>query len=177
MPRYEKKLGDFATFFMDATKLNVDIILKGVVAVSKRHGQLVKGDFDKTVGTWDHKPTFKYSVTKQTGDVVLRAGLSDWVDTGRHGGSDPEWHWVWLTLGTSKRWSILSDDWRSKTMPKVVRSRGGQGSVLAKGFLAGQPRKGITAREWVPTIEANRKPQYDADIIRTLKWSALRIWQ
>lgn len=171
------KMGDFAVFYMDKTKLNADIILKGVEAVDKRHGALIEGDFDRTVSPWDSKPTFKYAVTRKGNDLILKVGLTQWVDTGRHGGTKNEWKWVWLTKGTKKRWSVLSKDWRSKTMPKVITSRGGQGKVLAKGMAAVYPRKGIKARMWVPEIEAKRLPQLIEDTKKSLKWASLRIWQ
>ena len=189
MPRTEvkKPLTEFVTFFMGSTKINIDLIVKSVGNVNRKHGKLVKGDEEQTVSTWDHKPTFTYTLKNLGNDVEMRMGLTDWVHNGRlkdrHKDDPPSWNWVFANKGTSIRWAVMSSvrgghppDWKSKTSPNTMRPGAGAGHVVARGYGIGHPRKGIESRNWLPMIDAHRRPAWEEDMKKTLARISKKIW-
>jgi len=73
-----------------------------------------------------------------------------------------------LNEGTDVRWAVMSSvpAWQSKTRPRVVSSRPGAGHVVVRGRgmmnkLKIEPRPGIEAREFAPTIAAQTQKLWE----------------
>jgi hypothetical protein len=58
--------------------------------------------------------------------------------------SDPIYYF--LNFGTRVRYATMSDDWQSKTVPRLIASRQGSGRVLY--VRTDRPRPGIKARHF-----------------------------
>jgi hypothetical protein len=124
----------------------------------RREGKDLKKEFDKTIAGWEgDRPTFKAQVSLAGSEAVVIV----WP-TGNTRGVEK---WVYLDLGTSIRWALMSRNWRSKTKPGKLQSGGGSGRVVIAGRRAMQrrnipPRPGIKARGWTVKIGRQYKRRF-----------------
>lgn len=90
--------------------------------------------FETTVKTWQHQPTFTPTATARGWAVQVA----------------PEYPYGWVNRGTRIRYATMSKDWRSKTKPNVIASYAGRGRLL---FVSRKrPRPGIQARNFSTII-------------------------
>lgn len=105
----------------------------------------IKADFEKTVATWDHKPTFVTSIRVSFDE--LRGRVRTRPISGR---KPPELIYYFLSEGTRVRHAIMSNDFVPKSRVRTIDSFPGQG-----GLLRVDPRfhgPGIKARKWDEAI-------------------------
>lgn len=121
--------------------------------------EVIFTDFRGTVSAWKkEKPKFKSRVGENKGNLVVQAGLAEESSKGAK-------KWIFLNVGTSLRWAVMSPNWKSKTKPRQLKSGGGRGKAIIVGKRAMQrrnikPRPGIDAREWTPEIFETRSPEF-----------------
>lgn len=70
--------------------------------------------------------------------------------------------YFYLNSGTSVRRAVLSKDWRSKTVPRELKSGAGAGRVVVVGKKIERP--GIKAREWTSVVSDQLRPQFEKDM-------------
>lgn len=91
-------------------------------------------DFNKTMKTWQEHKT-PVTIEKSRGKRVV--SVIDDI-------------YAYVNFGTSVRRALLSPDWKSKTVPRVIDSGHGSGRVLAVSRAFEFP--GIDARKFDETI-------------------------
>jgi hypothetical protein len=79
--------------------------------------------------------------------------------------------YYYLSLGTSKRWAIMSRNWRSKTRPNSLKISAGRGRVVIAGKRAMlkrrlKARKGIQARNFHLLIANQEEESFFLELIR-----------
>ena len=84
---------------------------------------------------------------------------------------------VFLDLGTSTRWAVMSSGFSPKTTPRRISSRRGAGPAGRRGRAAVQargiaPRPGIKAREFSITIAKQRKKSFATNVQRAINKAA-----
>lgn len=127
-------------------KMQITKIRRELVKGLRDEGKDLQKDFEQTTATWGgEKPDFKPSISL--------ASFSASVTVEPTGSKKGVNKWNWLNAGTSKRWALMSRNWKSKTKPGRLRSGSGSGMVVIAGRQAMQarnirPRKGIKARGW-----------------------------
>lgn len=136
--------GVFAFKAVKPGKLEVAAVRGSILAALNAEKTYALSLLNQTIQPWENeKPTMKAEISYRGGDVAMVAGPS--------GNEKGVKKWFWLDQGTRVRYALLSRDWRSKTMPRNIRSGAGAGQVLARGHRAGA-HKGIEARMWSDTI-------------------------
>ena len=111
-------------------------------------GETVDREFAKTYATWKVKPKFKKTFKQRPQQWTLDIFTENKI-------------YFFLAGGTSHRWAVMSADWESKTVPRLVGSRPGRGTVVIRGKRAMtskniEARPGIAAREWPDEIAKQR---------------------
>lgn len=116
--------------------------------------------YEQTVATWQgDKPFFESLISLMHNDAT--------VLTGPNGSEMALKKFKFLDEGTSKRYAIMSKDWRSKTRPGVLRSGRGAGRVVVVGRRRmKRPRPGIRARGWTEKIGQQRRRPFTAAMIK-----------
>lgn len=74
--------------------------------------------------------------------------------------------WQLLDRGTRVRYMIVSEDWSSKTEPRVIGASGGAGEKLGLDFE--DPDPGIEEREFSETIGELHEPELDGLVRRAI---------
>jgi hypothetical protein len=106
----------------------------------RKQGRLIANtDFKRTVRTWKgDKPKFVPKISLKGGAATMDLKIVAEGD-----GADK---WRYLDEGTKVRRALMSDDWKSKTVPDVFDSRPGKGRVVFISKSLELP--GIKARNW-----------------------------
>ena len=96
-------------------------------------------ELEKTTQTWKRKPQFLRTVKQYSFIVSTTSDV-----------------YIWLNDGTRTRYAVMTPDFVSKTKPRWIGSRLGQGGLSHFNFR--NPRSGIQARAWTDTIKLDYKP-------------------
>lgn len=135
--------------------LKVDNIRLALLNELRDEGKDLQSEFAKTTAGWEgDKPTFEQQISLDGNNavvIVFPSGNTKGVEK-----------WVYLDLGTSIRWALMSNNWSSKTKPGKLQSGGGRGRVVIAGRRAMQargigPRPAIKARGW--SVKIGRQNQ------------------
>lgn len=106
-------------------------------------GEETKAEFEKTVATWEDKPTF--TVNRNMGNVTV--GTSSRI-------------YSYIDKGTSVRYATMSPDFAPKTRSRVIGSTGGRGRMV---FVSrNHPKPGIQAREFSVVIREKMQDKFAA---------------
>lgn len=86
---------------------------------------------------------------------------------------------VMLDRGTSRRWAVMSKDFRPKTRVRSLSSRRGAGRTLIRGRRAMtargiKPLKGIQARLWSDEIAKRRQKTFARQVQKEINAAAKR---
>lgn len=113
--------------------------------------------------------------------IISLTGGGATVITGPTGPDNLVKIWQYLNEGTSRRWALMSADWRSKTTPGEFRTRSGSGRVLVAGRRAMQargigPRPGIKARGWIELLQRRRKGPFTQAAIEAMRRGAAKLY-
>lgn len=127
--------------------LDIDIVRAELERQLIREAEAVGKLYEKTISTWNNKPTF--NTVKDFGTKELSITISTESDIYR-----------FLHDGTAKRFAIMSKGWVSKTTPQVLSSGPGAGFVVLRGKTVSPPRPGIKAREWTRFIIRDREGKF-----------------
>jgi hypothetical protein len=147
-----------------------EIIKNALVA----EGKDTEKEYQKTVATWKgDKPHFESIIDITGGDAS--------VLTGPTGSNEALRKFKFLDEGTALRWALMSQDWKSKTKPRKIKSGSGRGRPVIVGRRAMQargigPRPGIEAREWTETIGKRRKPKFTKRMVRAIQAGTARLY-
>jgi hypothetical protein len=108
--------------------------------------------FEETYETWNHKPNFYTDIRRRGSDWEARV----WTDDEVYG---------YLNYGTMIRFAHMSRNFQSKTVPRWMGSRQGQGGLAY--IDTKHPLPGIEAREWGHMIFEERR-QHISDRTRNI---------
>lgn len=138
--------------------------LKRLLTDTKSFEKRVTGDFKETFSTWESDKPVLRSSSEFGNDIVVKVFV--------FGDSKGTKKWIWLNGGTRVRYATMSQDWKSKTKPGVLKSGRGRGKVLYVNRR--RPRPGIHAREWTLIIFKSRSPEFK-NIIENNNQSGLKV--
>jgi hypothetical protein len=125
----------------------------------RKVGTQIKQEYEKTFETWSNKPKAEYTISLTGGGPTVVAGV---------GGNDKAAkHWRYLNEGTSVRHAVMSSDWKSKTVPNIIGSFGGQGEVVFISRKINLP--GIEARNWDKLIAKEMQPRFKRAMEQTMR--------
>ena len=96
----------------------------------------MEADYRVTVQTWTNRPNFQIDRRPYERDIYTTSDIYRFVSE-----------------GTRVRYATMTPNFRAKTSPGIIRSRGGQGGVMF--IRKDKPKPGIVARQFAETI--NRK--------------------
>lgn len=144
-------------------KISEKAINKAVSAILDSAGKDTKKDLESITRTWNHKPRFIIRKSVRFMDAYVTVTTDDKI-------------FHFLNEGTSKRYALMSKDWRSKTSPGMKASKAGRGRVLYIGkrkpwkrSRKRWPRPGIKARRWIPDVQRNNSKNMSKRLIMKLK--------
>jgi len=142
-------------------KMNIKEVRQELLNELRKEGKEVEKLYAQTVASWKgEKPDFESLIGLERGDGSAS------VLTGPVGSSEGVNKFKWLDEGTSKRYALMSSDWKSKTTPGKLQSGSGRGKVLAVGKRrVPRPRPGIKARGWTIQIQNQRKKPFIKNMI------------
>lgn len=130
---------------------------------------IVKDDFEKTVKTWEHKPTFRKEGPRLTGD-----GLEVSVSTNQEA-------YTYVTRGTRPhlirprraRRLRFQTGFKAKTRPRVISSRAG-GASGSVAFARAVQHPGTEARDFDIEIARRRQKNHE-NLVRLAVRRSLRL--
>jgi hypothetical protein len=117
-------------------------------------GEEQQKEYEKTTRTWRNKPKHELEFSRTKKEIKATNITDNRI-------------YFFLHEGTKVRYAILSPDWKSKTTPRSLSSRQGQGRVvfISKKF----PQPGIEAREWTDVIIRKRKRPFKRNMQNVMK--------
>lgn len=137
-------------------KMNLDAYRAAVTRALLEEGRTIQQEYEKISNGWDSPVQYdgKLIVNKLTAKITIST-------------VDPRM--VFLDLGTSHRWAVMSSDFKAKTRPGVIGSRRGAGQVVIRGQVAMETRgikarPGIKAREFSITIAKRREKPFERKV-------------
>lgn len=153
---------------LDSKIVRQEIIREGIDDAKRQAINMAKA----TVRTWKGKPTFKgrfFATADQIGVDVTPQGPN-------------AQKWIWLTLGTRKKYPIPKSGrrllrfragYRAKTRVRVIGSRGG-GSFGPTVFAQRVIHPGIKAREFEKEMARRLRKRFKKRVERALRRAARR---
>lgn len=163
----------FQVKVIKAKKMNIRQVRRELEKEAKNQAKIVEKKYADTTSTWQgDKPKFESIIEVQNDISIL---------TGPVGSGEAVNKFVWLDEGTSIRWAVMSNNWRSKTSPGRLRSGRGRGGVVIAGRRAMQrrnirPRPGIKARNWTSTLQRQRRRPFTRAMIGATNRGLERIY-
>lgn len=140
-----------------AKKMNLKRVREELLKAAESEGKEVQKLYGQTVASWSgDKPRFESLVEVGRDDVT--------VLTGPNGSNEALNKFKWLDEGTRVRYATMSQDWKSKTKPGVLKSGRGRGKMLFVNKR--RPRPGIKARGWTELIQKRRKRPFTNAMIK-----------
>jgi len=139
-----------------AKKMNLKRVREELLKAAKDEAKTNEKLLGEPIATWTgDKPKPESLVEVGRDDVTVLTGMN---------GSEKALNkFKWLDEGTRVRYATMSQDWKSKTKPGVLKSGRGRGRVLFVNKR--RPRPGIKARGWTELImKRRRRPFTDAMI-------------
>lgn len=155
-------------------KMNIKVFRDIIEKALEDEGRDVQKEYRKTVATWKgDKPDFEVVTDITRGDASVLVGPT--------GSNEALRKFKFLDEGTSIRWALMSQDWKSKTRPRRLKGGRGSGKPVIVGRRAMQargiaPRPGIEAREWTPTIQKRRRPKFTRRMVRANQIATARLY-
>lgn len=141
-------------------KMRIDQVRLELLDALRAEGKDVEKLLEQTWSTWNGDKPFAESVIGLTGKDAT-------VITGPNGSEKALNKFRWLDEGTSKRWALMSSDWKSKTKPGTLKSGRGAGRVVVVGKRRmRRPRPGIKARGWTEKITKQRRKPFIKRMIK-----------
>jgi hypothetical protein len=146
----------------NGVSLNLAVFKREVSLFLTKIGVRVKKSFQITVRGYSTPISFKIKTEKE--------GLSISTDSKVY---------YYLSLGTKRRWAVMSKDWKSKTSPNSLRVGTGRGRsvILGKRAMLSRriaPRKGIEARNFHILIAEAENSRFFIDFLKVIKSSISR---
>jgi len=141
-------------------RLKIDAIRLELLNELRREGKDQRNELDKTTETWKgDKPKFQSEIGLGASDAS--------VATGPGGPTQGVKKWNWLNEGTRVRHALMSPNWRSKTVPRKVKSRRGRGRLVTVSKKIVRP--GIKAREWSGIVQERRKKPFRRRLLKAMQ--------
>lgn len=126
--------------------------------MSEFQGLLIK-DFKSTVKDWKRKPDFDEKKVVSDKRFVIEVSTDNEI-------------YYYVSHGTRIRYATMSQDFVSKTQPKVIPSRRGRGGMV---FVSKRrPRPGIKGRKFDKQIKEKRKPAFKRIMTRKFRSLGMR---
>ena len=130
----------------------------------RTEGTKIEKELLKPTKTWKERVPFKKTLRTEKASAVMRVATS-------------EKRYVLLTLGTRKRWAVMSSDFRSKTKVRSLSARQGRGSTVIRGQRAMSqrniaPRPGIKARHFTDEVVKVRSAIFFRNMRRAMNKAA-----
>lgn len=121
-------------------RFDPDAFSREILKEAERLNKRIRADFDKTVGTWDHKPKFR-AVVKVQQDAIIGD-----VHTAKIFGKSPELIYYFINQGTKVRFAKMTSDFEPKSQVRVIGSFPGRGGLDKVDVRF--PMPGIKARRF-----------------------------
>lgn len=134
-----------------------NIILKAL----KNEGKQMRILYEKVDNSWSKPVRFRTDLRVSGNDAEVRISTKDK-------------RFIWLDLGTSKRWAVMSNPFTPKTRVRKLRSYRGTGRVVLRGKsrMVRPITPGIKARGWSIEVRKIRRPVFFRNMRRAMKRAA-----
>lgn len=140
-----------------AKKMNLKQVREELLKAAKAEAKENEKLLSEPVSTW--------TGAKPKPESLVEVGRNDvTVLTGMNGSEEALNKFKWLNEGTRVRYATMSQDWKSKTKPGVLKSGRGRGRMLFVNRR--RPRPGIKARGWTELIQKRRKRPFTNAMIK-----------
>lgn len=148
-------------------------IMRHVRNAVLRVGRGIQRDYERTVETWDEKPSFIMTRDLSHQPISFLVGTDDikykWVDEGTQTGREENPASDWYPIRPVKAKAIAyQQDFSPKTTPKSLTSTSGgkSGDMLIRVFVE---HPGIEARRFTTTIREKWRPRFKKAMEEAIK--------
>lgn len=145
-----------------------DEYLAAIEKATYKSAGLLLRDFESTVRTWTHKPTFDVTITQAGGDYSVTAGTDDEIYGYVDGGTKPH-----VIRPKRSKYLRFSSGYKAKTRVGVIGSNDG-GSFGDDVFSKGVYHPGFEGRKFAERIQKRRQTTIAQEISAGIAKVALK---
>jgi len=140
---------------------------------ARKAGTQIKGDFEKCVATWDHKPKFAVEVSLTGPGPIVEVWTDDKVFRYVNEGTKEHDVWAGYYTGKSdKKVLVFQEHYKEKTSVGVIGSTAGgpSGKLIFRPYVHVE---GIEARKFDKAIAKVRQPWFKREMEQAMReWAA-----